>query len=120
MAQVQMLLSRTDIQSRTNPKITEIIKLIETIIVYKFPQLSREEIEGMYGLSELRKTKVYQEVLQEGKQEGLDHERSLILRMIESRVGKVSQKARSASATKVVRRFCHYLLLSLIRWVRHY
>jgi predicted transposase/invertase (TIGR01784 family) len=99
MAQVQMLLSRADIQSQTNPKITEIIKLIETIIVYKFPQLSREEIEGMFGLSELRKTKVYQEALlegkQEGKQEGLDHERSLILRMLERRVGKISQKARS-------------------------
>jgi predicted transposase/invertase (TIGR01784 family) len=95
MAQVQMLLSRANIQSQTNPKITEIIKLIETIIVYKFPQLSREEIEGMFGLSELRKTKVYQEALLEGKQEGLDHERSLILRMLERRVGKVSQKARS-------------------------
>jgi predicted transposase/invertase (TIGR01784 family) len=95
MAQVQALLSRRDVQGQTNPKITEIIKLIETIIVYKFPQLSREEIEGMFGLSELRKTKVYQEALQEGKQEGLDHERSLILRMLERRIGKVSQKARS-------------------------
>jgi predicted transposase/invertase (TIGR01784 family) len=95
MAQVRVLLSRTDIQGQTNSKITEIIRLIETIIVYKFPQLSREEIERMFGLSELRKTKVYQEALQEGKQEGLDHERSLILRMIERRVGRVSQKARS-------------------------
>lgn len=53
----------------------------------------------MFGLSELKKTKVYQEALQEGKQEGkqegLDHERSLILRMLERQVGKVSQKARS-------------------------
>jgi predicted transposase/invertase (TIGR01784 family) len=95
MAQVQALLSRRDIQGQTNPKIAEIIRLIETIIVYKFPQLSREEIEGMFGLSELRKTKVYQEALLEGKQEGLDHERSLILRMLERRIGKVSQKARS-------------------------
>jgi predicted transposase/invertase (TIGR01784 family) len=87
MAQVQVLLSRTDIQGQTNHKIKEIIKLIETIIVYKFPQLSREEIETMFGLSELRKTKVYQE--------GLDHERSLILRQLERRVGKVSQKVRS-------------------------
>jgi predicted transposase/invertase (TIGR01784 family) len=97
MAQVQVLLSRTDIQGQTNSKITEIIKLIETIIVYKFPQLSREEIEGMFGLSELRKTKVYQEALlegkEEGKQEGLDHERSLILRMLERRVGKFSKTA---------------------------
>jgi predicted transposase/invertase (TIGR01784 family) len=99
IGQVQLLLSRTDAQGQSNPKITAIIKLIETIIVYKFPELSREEIERMFGLSELKRTKVYQEALQEGKQEGkqegLDHERSLILRMLERRVGKVSQKARS-------------------------
>lgn len=99
IAQVQLLLSRSDTQGQTNPKITAIIKLIETIIVYKFPELSREEIEGMFGLSELKQTKVYQEALQEGKQEGkqegLDHERSLILRQLERRVGKFSQKARS-------------------------
>ena len=45
----------------------------------------------MFGLSELKRTKVYQEALQEG----LDHERSLILRQLERRVGKFSQKARS-------------------------
>ncbi len=42
----------------------------------------------MFGLSELKQTKVYQEALQEGKQEGLDHERSLILRQLERQVGK--------------------------------
>jgi predicted transposase YdaD len=86
------------------------------IVVYKFPELSREEIERMFGLSELKRTKVYQEALQEG----LDHERSLVLRQLERRVGKVSQKARSASATKVVRRFYRYHLLNLILWERHY
>ncbi len=48
----------------------EIIELIQTIMVYKFPQLNREEIEGMLGLSELKQTRVYQEALQEGRQEG--------------------------------------------------
>jgi predicted transposase/invertase (TIGR01784 family) len=53
----------------------DLINLIETIIVYKLPQKSREEIEAMLGLSELKQTKVYQEAKQEGlaegKQEGL-------------------------------------------------
>jgi len=53
----------------------DLIDLIETIIVYKLPQKSREEIEAMLGLSELKQTKVYQEAKQEGlvegKQEGL-------------------------------------------------
>jgi predicted transposase YdaD len=95
IAQAQVLLSRARSQGQTNPKIEEIIKLIETIVVDKFPQLSREEIERMFGLSELRQTKVYQEALQEGEQKGLDHERSLILRLLERRVGKVSQSVKS-------------------------
>lgn len=30
------------------------LSLIETILVYKFPTMSREEIEGMFGLSDLK------------------------------------------------------------------
>lgn len=48
----------------------DLINLIETIIVYKLPQKSREEIEAMLGLSELKQTKVYQEAVIEGKQQG--------------------------------------------------
>ncbi|NES80163.1 MAG: Rpn family recombination-promoting nuclease/putative transposase [Moorea sp. SIO2B7] len=48
----------------------ELIDLIETIIVYKLPQKSRKEIEAMLGLSELKKTKVYQEALAEGEEIG--------------------------------------------------
>lgn len=48
----------------------EILQLIETIIVYKFPRASREEIEQMLGLSELKQTRVYQEAKLEGKVEG--------------------------------------------------
>jgi predicted transposase/invertase (TIGR01784 family) len=44
--------------------------IIETILVYKFPQLSREEIEAMFQLTDLRETRVYQEALEEGKREG--------------------------------------------------
>lgn len=48
----------------------KIIELIETITVYKFPQMSRQEIEEMLGLSELKQTRVYQEALAEGREEG--------------------------------------------------
>jgi predicted transposase/invertase (TIGR01784 family) len=85
--QAQSLLSKTRTQDRTDSKISAIIELIETIVVYKFPQLSREEIERMLGLSELRETKVYQEALQEGRTEGIAQERSLILRQLSRRVG---------------------------------
>ncbi|MBK1990384.1 Rpn family recombination-promoting nuclease/putative transposase [Sphaerospermopsis aphanizomenoides BCCUSP55] len=47
----------------------DLINLIETIIVYKLPKKSREEIEAMLGLSELKQTKVYQEAVEEGREE---------------------------------------------------
>jgi predicted transposase/invertase (TIGR01784 family) len=50
----------------------QIVELIETIVLYKFPNLSREELEAMLGLSELRQTRVYQEAREEGRQEGLE------------------------------------------------
>lgn len=48
----------------------QVIELIETIILYKLPQLTPQEIEAMFGLDELKKTRYYQEVAQEAKQEG--------------------------------------------------
>jgi len=48
----------------------DIIELIETVLVNKFTTLNRQEIESMFALSDLKKTKVYQEALQEGRQEG--------------------------------------------------
>lgn len=49
----------------------ELLQLIETIIIYKFTQKSREEIQAMLGLGDIRQTRVYQEALSEGLQEGL-------------------------------------------------
>ncbi|MEH2071970.1 MAG: Rpn family recombination-promoting nuclease/putative transposase [Nostoc sp.] len=48
----------------------KVIEFIETIVVYKFPNLSREEIEIMLNLNLLKETRVYQEAKEEGKQEG--------------------------------------------------
>ncbi|AFZ60242.1 Rpn family recombination-promoting nuclease/putative transposase [Anabaena cylindrica FACHB-243] len=62
----------------------DIINLIETIIVYKLPKKSREEIEAMLGLSELKQTKVYQEALLEGRQEGIaETTRKLALNLLQ-------------------------------------
>ncbi len=94
--QAQALMARTRSQSQTERKITEIMKLIETIMIYKFPQLSREEIERMFGLSELKQTKVYQEALQEGRQEGRQEgEVLLVLRQLSRRTGSLSSETQS-------------------------
>jgi predicted transposase/invertase (TIGR01784 family) len=36
-------------------------------MVYKFPQKSRQELEAMLGLGDLKQTKVYQEAEKEGE-----------------------------------------------------
>ena len=48
-----------------------ILELLETILVYKFATLSREEIEAMFSLSDLKQTRVYQEAKEEGKLESI-------------------------------------------------
>jgi predicted transposase/invertase (TIGR01784 family) len=87
----KVLLAKTQPLSKTDPKFAAIIELIETIVVYKFPLLGREEIENMLGLSELKQTKVYQEALQEGEHTGaLREARSLILRQLTRRIGTIA------------------------------
>ncbi|NJM77826.1 MAG: Rpn family recombination-promoting nuclease/putative transposase [Acaryochloridaceae cyanobacterium RU_4_10] len=95
VSQAQALLNKTNAQGQTNSKIAAIIEIIETILIYKFPLLGREEIERMLGLGELRETKVYQEALHEGRQEGeqagiLKGEQTLILRQLTRRIAKVA------------------------------
>ena len=50
----------------------QVIELIENTLVYKFTELSREEIEAMFALSDLKQTRVYQEGKEEGLEEGLE------------------------------------------------
>lgn len=63
-----------------------LIELLETIVVYKFPQKSREEIAAMFELSDLKKTRFYQEVFAEGQAEAQaeakQREKVSILRMV--------------------------------------
>ncbi len=62
----------------------EFLDLIESIIVYKFPQKNREEIETMFELADLKKTKVYQEALTEEAVK-------LVMRLLNRRFGEVTQ-----------------------------
>jgi predicted transposase/invertase (TIGR01784 family) len=59
-----------------------IIELISTIIVYKFNDLSRDEVDAMLGI-ELQQTRVYQEAKAE---EAI----SLVLRLLTRKVGNIS------------------------------
>jgi len=47
----------------------DLLELIETVIIYKLPRLSREEIQAMLQVHDIRETRVYQEAKEEGAQE---------------------------------------------------
>jgi predicted transposase/invertase (TIGR01784 family) len=63
--------------------ISAIIEMIKTIMIYKFTNLSRREVEAMLGAS-VQETRVYQEGKEEGKEE-------LILRQLTKRFGTLPE-----------------------------
>lgn len=82
VGQAREILQRVE-QASTSVSKEDIIELVETIMVYKFPQLSSQEIAQMLGLAaSAKETRVYQEGLEEGK---LREARSLILKQLTRR-----------------------------------
>jgi predicted transposase YdaD len=82
-----------------------ILDLIETILVYKLPALSRKEIQTRLGLTDrdLKQTRFYQEVFAEGKQEGRQEGRqegevTLVLRLLERRCGVLAPELKERIA----------------------
>ncbi len=82
-----------------------IIDLVSTIMVYKFNNLSRDEVDAMLGI-ELQETRVYQDARAEGRTEGraegesigeirglergLQQEKALVLRQLTRKLGNLS------------------------------
>ncbi|MFM7576595.1 MAG: Rpn family recombination-promoting nuclease/putative transposase [Microcystaceae cyanobacterium] len=93
-ALVQQLLQRARTEI-ADPLVTcDIIDLLETVLVSKFSQLSREEIQAMFLLSDIKQTRVYQEAKQEGRQEGEQAgEVRLVLRLLSKRFGKIGDRS---------------------------
>ena len=68
--QARELINRTKQEIKSQPEQQQILDIIEVILIYKLPRMNREEIESMFGLSDLKQTKFYQEAKEEGIQEG--------------------------------------------------
>ena len=64
----------------------EVLNFIETVLVYKLPHLSREDIKTMLALNdiELKQTRFYQEIAEEERQEECI---ALIMRQLRRRLG---------------------------------
>lgn len=69
--QAKLLIQQANRELDVEPTRQGILDLIDTIVVYKFPKLSRQEIETMLNLDALKHTRVYQDALEEGREEGL-------------------------------------------------
>jgi predicted transposase YdaD len=86
----------------------DIISLLSTIIVYKFSNLSREEVDAMLGI-ELQQTRVYQDARAEGEASGLERGRTeegqaLVLKLLTRKLGEIAPELRSrVSSLKIDR-----------------
>jgi predicted transposase/invertase (TIGR01784 family) len=70
-----------------------IIDVISIIMVYKFSNLSRDEVAAMLGI-ELQQTRVYQEARAEGEAKGrvegkAEGEKALVLKLLARKIGKI-------------------------------
>ncbi len=97
------------IEQETNTELRDnIVEFIEAVLVYKFPKLSRQEVEAMFTHSDLKKTRVYQDAMQEGVQIGeqrglqIGEQRGLVkgqsamlLRQLTRKFGKISPRIKS-------------------------
>lgn len=100
--EARYLLTRTR-QEVPSPANNVIIEMVLTIMVYKFEQLSRMEVESMLGIT-LKETRVYREIKEEGREqgreEGLEEAREVmanaISRQLTKRLGNLSEEMRSS------------------------
>ncbi|WP_445627319.1 Rpn family recombination-promoting nuclease/putative transposase [Nostoc sp. DSM 114167] len=89
--QARYLLTRTR-QELSSPTSRAIIEMITTIMVYKFEQLSRREVESMLEIT-LKETRVYREIKEEGREEATVN---LVMRQLKKRFGELTPEMRSA------------------------
>jgi predicted transposase/invertase (TIGR01784 family) len=83
---VKTLMTRTKTEIENDREKQGIIELLETVLLSKFSQLSRQEIEAMFLVSDIKQTRVYQEAKQEGKK---DEATNLLLRILSKRFGRL-------------------------------
>ncbi|BAZ79590.1 hypothetical protein NIES73_08350 [Sphaerospermopsis kisseleviana NIES-73] len=84
---VKNLMQRTQTEITNNSEREGIIELLETVLLSKFSQLTRQEIEAMFLVNDIKQTRVYQEAKQEGREVEATN---LLLRQLSKRFGKLT------------------------------
>jgi len=96
-AEAQAAATARDLVARVKSEIEDaalrhdLVEFIETVILYKLPRLTREEIQAMLQVHDIRETRVFQEALEEGRQEGIEKGRQ---EGIEKGIKKERQRSR--------------------------
>ncbi|QYX30575.1 DUF2887 domain-containing protein [Sphaerospermopsis torques-reginae] len=80
---VKNLMQRTKTEISNDSEREGIIELLETVLLSKFSQLTRQEIEAMFLVNDIKQTRVYQEAKQE-------EATNLLLRQLSKRFGKLT------------------------------
>ena len=70
LARAQVMVPQVRTSTQSSAIRDFLLKFIATVIMYQFPRCSREEVEKMIAVTDFRQTRVYQEALDEGKEEG--------------------------------------------------
>ena len=70
LERVTRLIAQIKQQFSDEPSRLQLLNLLEALVLAKLPQMSRQELEAMFGVDELRKTRFAQELFEEGKLEG--------------------------------------------------
>ena len=94
LEEARYLLTRTH-EEATSLSSSVIIEMITTIMVYRFENLSRMEVETMLGIT-LKETRVYREIKEEGREEVREVMANAISRMLTKRFGELSGEIRSS------------------------
>jgi predicted transposase YdaD len=74
-----------------------VLDLIETIVLYKLPLISRQELARMFSLSDLKRTRYYQEVREEVREELQQEVRQEVRE-------ELQQEVRQQEALELIRR----------------
>ena len=67
---VARLVHKAENEIRDSEMANSVIELLEGLLLRRFTELDREEIRKMFGLQDIRKSKVWQEAHEEGREEG--------------------------------------------------
>jgi predicted transposase/invertase (TIGR01784 family) len=83
------LLPQLKTQALPSERKQQIMEMLETILISKFPKLTRQEIEAMLKIESLRNTRVFQEGVEQGRQAAA---REILLQLLTHKFGSLSTK----------------------------